>query len=103
MLLVSRGIGSLIVWGLYTDTFTIDKCNIERNMIYYGTRKIQILIVFDIAFNKEKIVLIKEQSIDCMFYYLLSTNTISLFNSDCKSQATPNLIRNNNREYTFSN
>lgn len=54
MLLVSRGIGSLIVWGLYTDTFTIDKCNIERNMIYYGTRKIQILIVFDIAFTKEK-------------------------------------------------
>lgn len=55
MLLVSRSTGSFdCVRLVYTDTFTIDKCNIERNMIYYGTRKIQILIVFDIAFNKEK-------------------------------------------------
>lgn len=51
----------------------------------YGTRKIQILIVFDIAFNKKEKVLIKEQSIDCMFYYLLSMSIIFLFNSDCKS------------------
>lgn len=39
MLLVLRGIGSFDCMKLvYIDTF--DKCNIERNMIYYGTRKI---------------------------------------------------------------
>lgn len=66
-------------------------------MIYYrfGTREIQILIVFDIAFNKKTTV--------DRLHVLLSMNAIFLFNSKCKWQATPNLIRNNNREYTFSN
>lgn len=47
--------------------------------------KYKFLLFSNIAFNKKEKVLIKEQSIDCMFYYLLSMSIIFLFNSDCKS------------------
>lgn len=59
-------------------TIDINNANIGRNMIYYrfGTREIQILIVFDIAFNKKTTV--------DRLHVLLSMNAIFLFNSKCK-------------------